>query len=67
MPPRPTSIGTAGRLKSEWVADIRPELPADFVGMRSYRRLSAGATDLIQIKAGCYVPVILAEPLAGGF
>ena len=39
MPPRPTSIGTAGRLKSEWVADIRPESPADFVGMR---RLAMG-------------------------
>src|SRR5580704_18823201 len=34
-PPRPTSIGTAGRLHSEWVADIRPESPADFVGMRN--------------------------------
>ena len=33
-PLRPTSIGTAGRLQSEWVADIRPESPAEFVGMR---------------------------------
>jgi hypothetical protein len=37
-PPRPTSIGTAGRLQSEWVADIRPESPADFVGMRTQSR-----------------------------
>ena len=50
---------TVGRLQSEWVADIRPESPC--------RLRSAGATDLIQIKAGCYVPVILAEPLAAGF
>jgi hypothetical protein len=37
-PPRPTSIGTAGRLQSEWVADFRPESAADFVGIRSWSR-----------------------------
>ena len=35
VPPRPTSIGTAGRLQSEQVADISPESVADFVGMRT--------------------------------
>ena len=33
-PPRPTSIGTAGRLESEQVADINSECPADIVGIR---------------------------------
>ena len=33
-PPRPTSIGMAGRLQSEQVADITSESVADFVGMR---------------------------------
>ena len=32
-PSRPTSIGTAGRLQLDWVADIRSESPADFSGM----------------------------------
>ena len=35
-PPRPTSIGTAGRLQSEQVADFSPESVADFVGMRTH-------------------------------
>jgi DNA replication protein DnaC len=34
-PPRPTSIGMAGRLQSEQVADITSECLADFVGIRS--------------------------------
>ena len=34
-PPRPTSIGTAGRLRSEQVADIKSECPADIIGIRS--------------------------------
>ena len=34
-PPRPTSIGTAGRLESEQVADISSECPADIVGIRT--------------------------------
>jgi hypothetical protein len=34
-PPRPTSIGTAGRLQSEQVADISPECPAEIVGIRT--------------------------------
>lgn len=32
---RPTSIGTAGRLGSESVADIMSECPADIVGIRT--------------------------------
>ena len=31
---RPTSIGTAGRLGSETVADIISECPADIIGIR---------------------------------
>jgi len=31
--PRPTSIGMAGRLQSEQVADISPECPADIIGI----------------------------------
>ena len=34
-PPRPTSIGTAGRLQSEQVADFSPECPAEIVGIRT--------------------------------
>ena len=37
---RPTSIGTAGRLGSEVVADIISECPADIIGIRTYRQLS---------------------------
>jgi hypothetical protein len=33
-PLRPTSIGTAGRLQLEWVADITLESPAEFISMR---------------------------------
>jgi hypothetical protein len=32
---RLTSIGTAGRLRSEQVADIKSECPADIIGMRN--------------------------------
>jgi hypothetical protein len=32
---RPTSIGTAGRLGSETVADIISECPADIIGIRT--------------------------------
>ena len=42
-PPRPTSIGTAGRLRSEQVADIRSECPADIIGIRQLGCLAAHA------------------------
>ena len=48
MPPRPTSIGTAGRHPSEEAADFSPEHMVDFVGMRrTVRKLvRGGAPDL---------------------
>jgi hypothetical protein len=33
-PPRPTSIGIAGQTRLEWMADITPESPTEFSGMR---------------------------------
>jgi hypothetical protein len=45
-PPRPTSIGTAGRHQSEQVADISPESPAEIVGIRKQDHCASAITGL---------------------
>jgi hypothetical protein len=36
LPALPARRRTAGRLQLEWVVNITPESPAEFIGMRSY-------------------------------